>query len=131
MKIFQFAFLMFLCISGTAQIRMLSTDSLLLDIELLEEVIREVHPGLYRYNSNQTLDEIFTKLRIDANHDMDEGEWQTKLAQAIAKIKCGHTYVNPWNMKKSIRKRLYGGDLYFPIGFHIIDNELIVTENLS
>ena len=114
-----------------AQPKMLSRDSLLIDIDYLEQIIKEVHPGVYRYNSRAEIDKLFSDLRIVANRDLDEAEWTIKLAQAVQKLRCGHTYLNPWNMKKSIRNRLFGGSIYFPLGFTIIDNEFIVTENLS
>ena len=109
----------------------LDRDSLLIDIGFLEEIVEEIHPGAYRYNSKSDIDKLFLDLRTDVYGDLDEAEWTIKLAQAMKKLRCGHTYVNPWNMKKSIRSRLFGGSIYFPLGFTIIDNEFIVTENLS
>ena len=102
-----------------------------MDIDVIEEVLSEVHPGIYRYNSRSDVEQLFTELRRSVTRDLDEGEWMIKLAKTIKKLRCGHTYLNPWNMKKSIRNRLFGGEVYFPLGFTLVEGEFIITENLS
>lgn len=110
----------------------LNQDSLMMDIDYLEEILTDIHPGLYRYNSKQDIENGFDELRSRVSHnEVSEKEWMLMLAQTINEIKCGHTYLNPWNMKRSIRERLFGGNIYIPLGFKIIDGEFIVSENLS
>lgn len=117
---------------GSAQSqRILQRDSLIQDIALLQEAFLSIHPGIYRYNNPQTAKAIFTELAAQLPAQLTEGAFLKRLAQQITKIKCGHTYVNPWNMDPEVRQRLMGGPTYFPLGFEVIDQQLYVTHNLS
>ncbi|MEN0046938.1 MAG: S41 family peptidase [Bacteroidota bacterium] len=117
--------------TAQSQTRTLKKDSLLLDIEYLEGILTEAHPGLYRYNSKEDIVLLFKNLRNQVKDNIEEKEWMILLSQTINDIKCGHTYLNPWNMKKSIRNRLFGGNIYLPLGFKVLENEMIVTHNLT
>ncbi|MEM9340920.1 MAG: S41 family peptidase, partial [Bacteroidota bacterium] len=117
---------------ANSQDLILKPDSLLMDVNYLEELMTSVHPGVYRYNSEEEVQQLFHSLRNRIkNRTLTEKEWMISLAQAVNNVKCGHTYLNPWNMKRSIRERLFGGAIYFPLGFQLIDEQLVVTENLS
>ncbi|MEO1487739.1 MAG: S41 family peptidase [Bacteroidota bacterium] len=110
---------------------MLSRDSLLMDLSLLETALTEMHPGLYRYASEKEVSQWFKSLRDSLPETIWEGEFFARLAQTIAKVRCGHTYLNPWNLTRSVRLRLFGGKTFFPIGFEIIDGKFYTTENAS
>ncbi|MEO1653231.1 MAG: S41 family peptidase [Bacteroidota bacterium] len=109
----------------------LSLDSLRIDIDFLEKAMTEIHPGIYRYNSPDEIKQHFKGLRASLYEGISEAEFMKKMAQMVVKIRCGHTYLNPWNMKKSIRQRLFGGETFFPLGFRIIDKRFYVTYNTS
>lgn len=111
--------------------RLLLKDSLTTDIRLLERALTEMHPGLYRYNSENETALIFQDLRSNLPEKIAENEFMIRLAQAVRKIKCGHTYLNPWNLNAQVRNRLFGGQTYFPIGFKIIDGRFFSTENAT
>jgi hypothetical protein len=111
--------------------RPLRRDSLLADIGLLEKILTEVHPGIYRYNSPEAINLEFDRLRSRVYEGMTEAAFMKILAQSIKKIRCGHTYLNPWNMNADLRKRLFGGRFYFPLGFSILNEQFIVTHNAS
>ena len=118
--------------SVSGQAKLLKSDSLLVDIDYLEEILTSVHPGIYRYNTKEQIAAEFDRLRRQVQgRKMDEAAWMLLLAKSVNKVKCGHTYLNPWNMKKSIRNRLFGGAIYFPLGFKILDGRMVVSENLS
>ena len=90
----------------------LQKDSLIADLQLLEQALTELHPGLYRYNTPEDISSAFNQLKGQVYEGISEGEFMKMLAQTIVKIRCGHTYLNPWNMKRSIRNRLFGGQVY-------------------
>lgn len=109
----------------------LQKDSLLADVQLLEQALSELHPGIYRYNTPESLAKQFGQLKAAIDEGMTEQAFMIKLAQTIVKIRCGHTYLNPWNMKRELRERLFGGAIYFPLGFDIVDGHFYVTENAT
>jgi hypothetical protein len=111
--------------------RLLQKDSLLADIDLLERALTEIHPGIYRYNSPVSINREFDRLRAQVYEGMTEAAFMKILAQSIKKIRCGHTYLNPWNMNVDLRGRLFGGPIYFPLGFSILNGQFIVTHNAS
>ncbi|KGE88327.1 MAG: S41 family peptidase [Phaeodactylibacter xiamenensis] len=111
--------------------RLLQKDSLLADIDLLERALTEIHPGIYRYNSPESINREFDRLRAQVYAGMTEAAFMKILAQSIKKIRCGHTYLNPWNMNAALRERMFGGRIYFPLGFSILNEQFIVTHNAS
>jgi|GEM_PF-1722495 len=111
--------------------RLLQKDSLLADIDLLERALTEIHPGIYRYNSPESINREFDRLRAQVYEGMTEAAFMKILAQSIKKIRCGHTYINPWNMNAGLRDRLFEGSIYFPLGFSILNGQFIVTHNAS
>lgn len=109
----------------------LSSVHLQEDALLLKKVMLDVHPGIYRYNTEDEFEAHFQSFYQKLNRDMSEAEFMKHLAQFTEKIRCGHTYVNPWNMRAEIRERLFGGNIYFPFGFEIHHGKLYVTRNAS
>ena len=114
-----------------SEIRLLKKDSLLLDIELLEQAMKEMHPGLYRYNTPEQIDRLFSDLKTNLPDEIPENEFMIRLAQSVREIKCGHTYLNPWNLNAEVRSRLFGGNTFFPLGFKVISGRFYITENAS
>ena len=113
------------------KIRTLKKDSLLIELDLLQKALSSMHPGLYRYNSPKHIENIFDSLRSELPQEIKESEYMIYLAQVIQKIKCGHTYLNPWNLDSEVRKRLFGGQTYLPFGLEVIEGRFYVTENAS
>ncbi|NBC66298.1 MAG: hypothetical protein GVY07_11675 [Bacteroidetes bacterium] len=109
----------------------LSAQNLQEDALLLKKVMLDVHPGIYRYNTEEEFENHFQDFFSRLNRDMTEAEFMKMLAQFTQKVKCGHTYLNPWNMREEIRERLFGGNIYFPFGFVIHGGRLYVTKNAS
>lgn len=103
-------------------------DSLIKELFILEQALTEMHPGLYRYNTPNQIKDIFNNLRNSLPQSISEADYMIHLAQTASKIKCGHTYLNPWNMNPELRKRLFTGQKYLPLGFTIIDGKFYVTE---
>ena len=101
------------------------------DLTILEKALTEIHPGIYRYNTPETIKQAFEVYKNNLPIQLSEAEFIKGLAQLVSKIRCGHTYVNPWNMNAELRERLFGGKIFFPIGFEIVDNRFIATENAS
>ena len=114
-----------------AQQRLLQKDSLERDIHLLYRMLDEVHPGTYRYLKPEELETTFRQLFDRLPETLSEGDFMIRLAQTVSKVKCGHTFLSPWNMDGTLRTRLFDRDIYFPIGIAVIDGRFFVTENIS
>ncbi|NQZ76204.1 MAG: hypothetical protein HRT61_08850 [Ekhidna sp.] len=118
-------------IQVSAQERVLQKDSLIIDLELLERMLKDVHPGTYRYMTEAELETQMDLLMSSLPDKISEGQFMIRLAKLVSQVKCGHTYLNPWNMRADVRQRLFGGKRYLPFGFDIIDGRFYVTENVD
>jgi hypothetical protein len=109
----------------------LSTKELKEDFAVLKKALTTMHPGIYRYQTPQSMEKIFGELEGKLENPLPEGEFFRLLAGLTSQIRCGHTFLNPYNQADGVRKRLFGGKIYLPFYFQIIDGKIIVTENAS
>ncbi len=74
-----------------------SAEELQADAKLLWQVLNELHPGLYRHSDTITLTKSYQQLLKDFSVGKSEEEAFLGLTQFAAKVKCGHTFVSPFN----------------------------------
>ncbi len=115
---------------GTSK-RIIPTAKLLEDVDVLEQVYRSSHPGLYRYNTKDQMDRFFAELRSEFARDRTLAESYIAISQFLAKIKCGHTYANFFNQPKDIVQALFSGKNRVPFCFRWIGGKMILTKDLS
>jgi hypothetical protein len=101
------------------------------DFAVFKRTLTTLHPGIYRYNTPENLEKAFAEYERKLVRSMPEGEFFLLVSQFLHKIKCGHTYVNPYNQNALVRERLFNGKSYLPFYFRLVDGRIIVTENAS
>ncbi len=101
------------------------------DFDVFKQTLVAIHPGIYRYNTPASLEKDFATLETKLKKTLSESEVFLLFSQFAEKIKCGHTYANPYNQNSLVRERLFGGKTYLPFYFRIINGKIIVTENAS
>jgi len=111
--------------------RILSPPGLKEDFDVLKKTLTIMHPGIYRYQTPESMEKIFGEFEDKLKNPLPEGEFFKLLAQLTGQIRCGHTFLNPYNQADVLGKRLFGGKTYLPFYFQIIDGKIIVTENAS
>ncbi|QQS39799.1 MAG: hypothetical protein IPM63_10455 [Acidobacteriota bacterium] len=114
-----------------AEFRTLQPSELKQDFALMKRALTELHPGLYRYSSQEETAKRFDEFEAKLYEPMREDRFFILLSQFLSEIKCGHTYVNPFNQKKEIFERFTDGKTYFPVYFRFVDGFFVVTENAS
>ncbi len=100
------------------------------DLAILKSALISLHPGTYRYLSISQLDRYFQEIKIQTNKPLGTDEYYLKLSQLTAKLKCGHTYLNPYNQKKALTIQ-FQSNLVIPLLFKVVGKKIIVTHNLS
>lgn len=100
------------------------------EIDVLKEALTTLHPGLYRYNTKQQIETLFSDLYNKAKKPLNEKDFYLLLAKFTAKIGCGHTYLNPLNLEENI-PAFYMPKKVLPFCFALIDRKFIITHNLS
>src|SRR6516225_4773553 len=65
------------------------------DFDLMRKALEEAHTGLYRFTTKAEMDKAFGAQRAKLNRPMTKVEFQAVIAEALARIKCGHTGLTP------------------------------------
>lgn len=127
---FYLLFLFLLPLSINAQ-KQLTAKELQQDAAILWQALNELHPGLYRHNDTAQLEKYYEQLKMDFSKPMDEKKVFLKLSNFTANIKCGHTYVNPFNQRNKIIASILDQKVLLPFTFAIVENKIIVGKSLS
>lgn len=101
------------------------------DFGVFRKILTAIHPGIYRYQTPESLEKLFVEYESKLNNALTENEFVKLISQFTNQIYCGHTYVNPYNQDGLVRERLFNGKTYLPFYFRIIDGKFIITENGS
>lgn len=101
------------------------------DFGILKKTLTTLHPGIYRYQTRESLEKVFGALESKLKNPLPEGEFFTLVSQLANQIYCGHTYLNPYNQDGILRERLFNGKTYLPFYFTIVGGKFIVTANAS
>jgi len=65
------------------------------DFQIARRALEEGHSGIYRYTPKAELDSAFDDAAKRLDRPMTPLEFYRVLAPVVARIKCGHTSVNP------------------------------------
>jgi hypothetical protein len=109
----------------------LSTHQLQEDFAMLKKTLTMIHPGIYRYNTPESLEKEFDDVQGKLNREMTESDFFILVSQFLHKLKCGHTYTNFYNQDAKLKERLFNQRTYLPFYFQIIDSKIIITNNVS
>lgn len=93
------------------------------DLKVLREVLEDLHPGLYRYNSKTSFDAYMDDL-IASQEEQPFWKFYKTVARLVAGINDGHTRCKP-------PVGFFRDQKLFPLDVVVIDGELIVERDLS
>lgn len=102
------------------------------DIDYAYGKIKKLHPDLYWYISEDSLDHEFNSLKENIQSPMTSVEFYKQLSPVVASIKQGHTYIESPKKKQSKQDIKENGNTvnpFKPFGFDNIDNKLIIRKN--
>jgi hypothetical protein len=109
----------------------LSVQQLQDDFAVFKKTLTTIHPGIYRYNTSESLEKDFIELESKLKNPMNEADFFVLISQFTSKIKCGHTYANPYNQSDELKERLFNRKNYLPFYFQTINGKMIITANAS
>ena len=100
------------------------------DYAIYQEILEEVHPGLYWYTSKDSMTQYFNWGREQLKDSLTETEFRKVLSYVTAKINCGHT-----SIRSSRKYSLYLDTLrlsrVFPLSLKLWDDTAVVAANLN
>ena len=108
-----------------------SAEDLLADFRIAKKALLTLHPGLYRYRSEEEIDELFALFEEKMNRPLSYREAYLLYSEMLAQIRCGHTYANFWNQSGLIQEVVFNQTDKLPLTFRIVEGRMIVTHNLS
>lgn len=114
-----------------AELPKIASRNLLAEVEIAEQAIRNVHPGLYRYLTTDEVDEMFAILRAEFSADRSYTEVYLAYASMLSKIKCGHTFANYLNQSELVKQVVFSQADKLPFTFRWLEGKIIVAENAS
>ncbi|MEM6644645.1 MAG: S41 family peptidase [Bacteroidota bacterium] len=97
------------------------------DLNVLRSALTQLHPGLYRYHTEASLDQAMGDLAGAWSTAETLGAAYLALSQFLATIKCGHTYANFWNQSDELQAELFAPARTLPFAFRLIDERMVVT----
>lgn len=97
------------------------------DVHLLGEVLRTLHPGLLRYQSAAAFEAALHRLEAPFAAAADLRTQALLLSRFLAGMRCGHTYVNPYNQRGAARRVLVDEAPPLPVSFRWLNGRAVVT----
>ncbi len=95
------------------------------DFDLTRKALEEAHTGLYRFSTKAEMDKVFDTQRAKLGRPMTKTEFLAVVAETLARIKCGHTGLNPDN---ETRETVTNARL-FPLRLLVEGRRLMVLSN--
>jgi hypothetical protein len=101
---------------------------LLDDFRIARSSLEEGHSGIYRYTSKVDLDRAFDAAAGRIDHPLTALEFYRLLAPVVARIKCGHTAVNP---PRDLQQAMNRNVPLFPLNVEVLGGKVYVFREYS
>ena len=116
---------------STPREKSISVAELQKDFEVLKSVLKNYHPGLYRYQDSANIENHFTVLQNELNQNLTTTELYLILSRFTAKLKCGHTFCSYYNQNKTIQESIFNLRDKVPFTFYLFGKQMLIDKNLS
>ena len=113
--------------AATAPASPLSVAAMRSDLLLLQRAYTVLHPGLYRYATPSAVDARFEAARAAITAPLSLGDFYLTLARLTAGVRCGHSFANPANQRRSTREALFEGATRLPLEWLWLGDRMIVS----
>jgi C-terminal processing protease CtpA/Prc len=98
------------------------------DAALLQTILYQFHPSIFRYTPKDSVAIAFDKLKNNSNF-LNERQFRTLLREAVAKVRCGHT--NIIASQSFVRYYQKYEPSFLPLEICYENNKALITNNLS
>ncbi len=101
------------------------------DVEILAKTLNFIHPNLYKYRDSIDLQKDLVALEDALQKHPNIANVFGEISKFAAKIKCSHTFTNPWNQGPDVKKAIFFQPDKLPLTFNRIGKRLFVAKNAS
>lgn len=112
-----------------AYLKPVSPDKLKEDLDFLFKTIEQVHPNMYAYTSEEEFSRLRDQLYSQIDRPMNRLEFYKLVAQVVASLKNGHTYIQPFT--EELKQFLENGGRVFPLGLRLDRSKVILAKNYT
>jgi len=113
------------------KLRLLTSEELMADFELIKTMVLDVHPGTFRYNDEAGINAELDELKTKFSQPLTYGQAYIAMSKLAAAIKCDHTHVGPYNQGKIINSIIHFQKDKVPFTFKWLDKKMVVLRNAS
>ena len=121
-------FIVLFAVNANAQ-TILKADDLQKDFAIMRQSYETMHPGLYKYQTKETIDKAFEECKNALNHDQPLAEAYLNFHKMTAQFKCGHAYPNFFNQEGFLKKELFENKTALPFHFRLIEDRMVVLKS--
>lgn len=109
----------------------LSQEEIKEDLIILKNTLEYIHPNLNAYRNKEALENDYHKLEsgILANPTIPNA--YKAISKFASKIKCSHTFTNPWNQGTTIKSAIFYQPDKIPFSFSRIGKQIFIDKNAS
>jgi len=97
------------------------------DANILARAYSTLHPGLHRYASPARMTARFARFGDDLAAATSLGGRYLALSRLLGTVRCGHSYANFYNQRRSVADSLFAGRNRLPFRFRWLGARMIVT----
>ncbi|MEM6771786.1 MAG: S41 family peptidase, partial [Bacteroidota bacterium] len=110
---------------------LLTVAALQSDFALIEQVVRQVHPGTFRYLTEAELTAKLAQLKTQFNQPLSIGDAYLALNELLASIRCGHTGSPMYNQGPVVTSMLHYGKDKLPFTFRWMAEGMVVMQDAT
>ena len=101
------------------------------DVAILKETLQYIHPNVYGYIDSLSLQKEFNKLELELKNKPTLNNAYGAISKFSAKVKCSHTFTNPWNQGARMEFANFSQPDKIPFTFNRIGKRLFIDKNAS
>lgn len=105
-----------------------SPEMLRQDVDILAASLKEIHPSLYQFLSEEAFDAEVGLLKAALTDSLTELEFHLKVRELIAAIRCGHTHAKP---SDAWYRHVTGQKILLPFDILIHEGKMLVNRVYS
>ncbi|CAN5555012.1 S41 family peptidase [soil metagenome] len=106
----------------------IASAALIEDADLFRRAYFALHPGLLRYSSEAAMAANFADLRAFCARPRPLAQAHLAFARTVAKVRCGHSYLNPYNQTGPALSLIEDGRTRLPFRFRWLGDRMVVAE---
>lgn len=96
------------------------------ELKILKRALSDLHPGLYRYQTPEQFQAVFTRAETEVAKGSDTLKMYLIASRIAAAVRCGHTWTNPLNQGLKVQDALALLPA-LPLHVRLLEGRLLVT----